>query len=173
MAYKITWRTHIICLVLAFAVSAVFFKPIDKIISNFIMSGIVLYPTRYMMLNFFAYLLLMLIPVSFVHELIHGAVYKIFGGRVKYGFKGIYAYTQEVSGKPMAKAQLTIILLSPLVLMSISCLLKWNWLTGMVFLLNLLGSMGDAYMAASLCRYKRGCRIVDRSYGFDVIDIGK
>jgi hypothetical protein len=40
----------------------------------------------------------------------------------------------------------------------------------MIFILNLLGSTGDILMAFYLCRTNENSYILDRSYGFDVID---
>jgi hypothetical protein len=41
-----------------------------------------------------------------------------------------------------------------------------------VYLLNLLGSTGDIYMTIYLIRFNWRCKIVDRNYGFDVVDGG-
>jgi hypothetical protein len=40
----------------------------------------------------------------------------------------------------------------------------------MLFLLNLVGSTGDLYMAFYLCKLSNGSKIIDRNYGFDVIE---
>lgn len=42
-----------------------------------------------------------MIPITLIHELIHGCAYATFGGKIKFGFKGIYAYAQEISEKPI------------------------------------------------------------------------
>jgi len=110
-----------------------------------------------------------MIPISIVHEGIHGLVYKVFGGKVKYGFKGIYAYTQEISEMPIDRVKFLIILLAPLAVMSIITLLLPLWLGGMIFFLNLLGASGDLYMSYKLIKYDYNSKIIDRKYGFDVV----
>ena len=110
-----------------------------------------------------------MIPISIVHEAIHGLAYKSFGGKVKYGFKGIYAYTQEISEMPIDRIKFLIILLAPLAIMSIMTLFLHLWLGGMIFFLNLLGASGDLYMSFKLIRYDSNSKIVDRKYGFDVV----
>jgi len=110
-----------------------------------------------------------MIPISIVHEAIHGLAYEFFGGKVKYGFKGIYAYTQEVSEIPIDRIKFLIILLAPLTVMSILTLLLPVWLGGIIFLLNLLGASGDLYMSYKLIKYDSNSKIVDRIYGFDVV----
>lgn len=36
-------------------------------------------------LDLIAFLFIIFIPITIVHELLHGAVYSLFGGKVKYG----------------------------------------------------------------------------------------
>ena len=96
-------------------------------------------------------------------------VYKLFGGKVKYGFKGIYAYTMETSGEEILRVKFLMVLLAPLVAMSVLSLFLPSWLGGMIFLLNLLGASGDIYMALFLCKFSYDSKIIDRIYGFDVM----
>jgi hypothetical protein len=96
-------------------------------------------------------------------------MYKLFGGKVKFGFKGIYAYTQEISGLPIQRTKFLIVLLMPTVIISIISVLLPGWLGGIVYLLNLLGSSGDLFMSFKLCMYKSNSRINDRNYGFDIV----
>ena len=109
-----------------------------------------------------------MIPISIVHEEIHGVAYKLFGGKIKYGFKGIYAYTMETSGKEILRVKFLIVLLAPLATMSVLSLFLPSWLGGMIFLLNLLGASGDIYMSLFLCKFNCDSKITDRIYGFDV-----
>ena len=110
-----------------------------------------------------------MIPIGVMHEGIYGLAYKAFGGKVKYGFKGIYAYTQEVSEIPIERTKFLIILLAPLTVMSIATLLLPIWLGGIIFLLNFLGASGDLYLSFILMRYEWNSKIVDKKYGFDVV----
>ncbi|MBU3090573.1 DUF3267 domain-containing protein [Clostridium sp. CF011] len=110
-----------------------------------------------------------MIPISIVHESIHGLAFLAFGGKVRYGFKGIYAYTQEISELPIDRTKFLIILMAPLTVLSIITLLLPIWLGGIIFLINLLGASGDLYMSFKLIRYDFNSKIVDKKYGFDVV----
>ncbi|MBX4265796.1 DUF3267 domain-containing protein [Clostridium estertheticum] len=169
MSFKITWKTHIMCIIIAFVTVKLLGSSTDNILDNFFLKPYIFYPTKYLVINFCLYVLLLMIPISIVHESIHGLAYRIFGGKVKYGFKGIYAYTQEISGIPIDRTKFLIILLSPLTIMSIATLLLPSWLGGIIFLLNLLGASGDLYMSFKLIKYDSNSKIVDRIYGFDVV----
>jgi Protein of unknown function (DUF3267). len=97
-------------------------------------------------------------------------MFTLFGGKVRYGFKIIYAYTQEISEMPIQRYKFIIILLMPTLVISFASLLLPAWLGGMVFFLNLLGASGDIYMTLLLLlRYRNKCKIIDRRYGFDVV----
>jgi hypothetical protein len=110
-----------------------------------------------------------MLPMSVYHELIHGISFKLLGGKVVYGFKGIYAYTQEVSGKKIRRNMFLIVLLMPLTVISILCFFVNSRIFDMVFLLNLLGSSGDIFLGLSLSKYNSKSFIIDRKYGYDVI----
>lgn len=170
MSFKITWKTHVICTIIAFIIVELLGSTVDNILDNFFLKPFIFYPTKYLVINFCMYVLLLMIPISIVHESIHGLVYKAFGGKVRYGFKGIYAYTQEVSEIPIDRTKFLIILLAPLTVMSIGTLLLPMWLGGIIFLLNLLGASGDLYMSYKLIEYDSNSKIVDRKYGFDVVE---
>ncbi|HEY5524593.1 MAG TPA: DUF3267 domain-containing protein [Clostridium sp.] len=169
MSFKITWKTHVICLIIAFMMVALMWDTANKIIENFLLRPFIFYPTKYVVINLYFYVILLMIPISIIHESLHGLAYKAFGGKVKYGFKGIYAYTQEVSEIPIERTKFLIILMIPLIVMSIGTLLLPNWLAGIIFLLNLLGASGDLYMSFNLIRYHWNSKIIDRRYGFDVV----
>lgn len=169
MSFKITWKTHVICTIIAFLIVKLLGSTVDNILDNFFLKPYIFYPTKYLVINFCIYVLLLMIPILIVHESIHGLAYKAFGGKVKYGFKGIYAYTQEVSEIPIDRTKFLIILLAPLTIMSILTLFIPVWLGGIIFLLNLLGASGDLYMSYRLIRYDSNSKIIDRKYGFDVV----
>jgi len=169
MSFKITWKTHVMCTIIAFLIVILLGSSVGNILDNFFLKPYIFYPTGSVIINFCLYVLLLMIPISIVHESIHGLAYKVFGGTVKYGFKGIYAYTQEISAIPIDRFKFLIILLAPLTVISIATLALPIWLGGIMFLLNLLGASGDLYMAFQLIRYDSNSKIVDRIYGFDVV----
>ena len=169
MSFKITWKTHVMCTVIALLIVLLLGSSVGNILDNFFLKPYIFYPTKYLVINFCLDELLLMIPISIVHESIHGLAYKMFGGKVKYGFKGIYAYTQEISGIPIERSKFLIILLLPLMIMSIATLMLPIWLGGIIFLLNLMGASGDLYMSYRLIRYDCNSKIVDKIYGFDVV----
>lgn len=63
-----------------------------------------------------------------------------------------------------------IVLLAPVTIISSASLIIPGSIGGIVFLLNLLGSTGDLLMAFYLCRINHSSYIVDRKYGFDIVD---
>ena len=169
MSFKITWKTHLICFLLVLILVVTMGNILNVILDNYFAKDFIYYPTYNLIANMYIHIIILMIPISIVHELIHGFTYRLFGGKVKYGFKIIYAYTHEVSGLPLERIKFLIVLLAPVVIISLMSLILPNWLGGMIYLLNLLGSVGDLYMAFVLCRYKNESRIIDKEYGFDVV----
>lgn len=144
-------------------------KQVDIILTNFLLGCPEVYMSNAVIFYFYLYVVMLMVPVSIIHELIHGCTYMLFGGKVRYGFKIIYMYTQETSGRPIKRVKFLIILLSPLMVISLFSPLLGSVWGGMVFLLNLLGSSGDICMALSLCRRSPDSSIIDRQDGYDVI----
>jgi Protein of unknown function (DUF3267). len=171
MSFKISWVTHLKCFIIAIVLTKLLGDNANTIVKNFIFKDFISYPTGSIIINFYIYVILIMIPISCVHEAIHGITYKLFGGKVKFGFKGIYAYTQEISELPIHRYKFQIILLCPLFFISLLTLLLPSWLGGMIFFLNLLGASGDIYMCLYVFRYKYYNKIVDRKYGFDIVEI--
>lgn len=169
MSFKITWKTHIICIFIALIIVEILGSNVDTILDNFFLKPFIFYPTKYLAINFYIYALLLMVPISIIHECIHGLVFKAFGGKIKYGFKGVYAYTMEVSELPIERTKFLIILLAPLTLISIATLLLKSQLGGVIFLFNLLGASGDLYMSFRLIKCHWNSKIIDRSYGYDVV----
>ena len=89
MSFKITWKTHVMCTVIALLIVLLLGRSVGNILDNFFLKPYIFYPTKYLVINFCLYVLLLMIPISIIHESIHGLAYKIFGGKVKYGFKSI------------------------------------------------------------------------------------
>ena len=106
--------------------------------------------------------------ITIAHELIHGLTFTIFGGKVKYKFKFIYAATEEINNKPISLTQFTIILLAPITVISLFSLLIPNWIGNLIFISNLIGSIGDLYMSIGLIRYPYDSKIIDKPYGYYV-----
>lgn len=169
MTFKVTWKTHVICTAISLIISLMLDKLIDNIVIGLSETNILYYPTFWPQANFMILVLLLLFPITLVHEFIHGTSYRAFKGKVRFGFKGIYAYCQETSGIAIERVKYLIILLSPLVAISIIALVIGGWIGNLVYLLNLMGSSGDLYMAYKVSRCGRGSRIIDRPFGYEVI----
>jgi uncharacterized integral membrane protein len=169
MSFRITWKVHLKCVLMSLIFIIFYSNNTNRIIENFFENTFIFYPTKYLIINFYLYVILLMVTITIVHEVTHGYIYTVFGGKVKYGFKGIYAYTEKASEKSIGRIQFLVVLLSPMVIISLLSLLLPIEIGGMVFILNALGSCGDLYMAIVLSKFDSHCRIIDRNYGFDVI----
>lgn len=171
MSFKISWKTYLWFNVIVAVIAILMYDSIKvmsmyAVVDIFYILGFV--SEGYIIILSILYMALIMVPVGMFHELLHGLTYKVLGGRVKIGFRGIYAYCQETSGIQLTRTQFLVVLLMPVTIISvISMILPYKW--GLiVFILNLLGSSGDIFMALWLCRVKSAAKIVDKSYGFDV-----
>lgn len=169
MSFKITWKTHLICFVIALVLAKSMDKIMDIMINSLFDKSLIFYPTPNLIVNFYVYMMIFMIVILVIHEWIHGITYRLFGWKVKYGFKIIYAYTHEISELPLEKTKFLIVLLAPVTIMSLATLFLPAWMGSTIYILNLLGSTGDLYMSFYLLKYTRDIRIIDRTYGFDVI----
>lgn len=139
MSFKITWRLHAICFVVSIAITLIFMNILNNSILGFVYT-FSRYSVSYSLpLMFITFSLVVLLLTSIVHESIHGFMFMLFGGKVKYGFKGIYAYTQEVSGLPLSRTRFLLVLLTPITLISLLPLFIRGWSAGFICILNLLG----------------------------------
>ena len=171
MSFKVTWKTHIICFILALLISLSMTEVIYTTFINILITIKIFNFTRDFVINCSLMVLILMVPITIIHEGIHGLCYKLFGGKVIFGFKGIYAYCQEVSGKELHRTKFLIVLLAPVTVISLLSLLLPVYLGGIIFILNLVCSTGDLYMAFYLIRSNSRSYILDRKYGFDVITL--
>lgn len=170
MSFKISWKVHILTLIISFAICFMMSGFINNLFFNIYENNLILSITKSQLLNLSIFLIISFIPITIIHEFFHGAAYKFFGGKVRYGFKGIYAYTEEISGIILKRTQFLIILLTPLTLISIMSIFIPGIIGSFIFLLNFLGSIGDILMALYLFKGNKNSYIKDRSYGFDIVD---
>lgn len=169
MTFKITWKTHVICFIMSLLIIAAVYNLLESAIIHTViydMPKVPLFPAYVLLLG---YIVILSAFVTFLHELIHGAAYKIFGGKVRYGLKLIYAYTTEVSGLPLSRTKFLVVLLSPLAAISVFCLLIQFQIGAIAFVFNFAGSTGDILMSLYLLRVKKNYKIIDRIYGFEVV----
>lgn len=170
MSFKITWKVHIICFFLAYIFCFIQRDIISNLFLDLVIKHRAFYFTRIYFLDIIIAIFILTIPITFVHEIIHGMAYRIFGGKIKFGFKGIYAYTQEVSGIILNRTEFLLVLLAPVTVISLITLFISNSIGIVIYLLNLLGSIGDIIMAIYLCKSNANTYIKDRDYGFDIIE---
>lgn len=168
MSYKISKRLHTICLILSFVIFILLYdftiNSIDKSFNN-----LSVFPTPNWSVNFLIISFISVCLLSLVHECIHALFYVLFGGKVKIGYKLIYAYTMETSGKCIDWRKFMIILLAPLFIISAISLSVNSWLGNIIFLFNLVGATGDIVMTLIVFIYGRKGKIKDTKDGFDVI----
>lgn len=169
MSFKITWKLHVACNILALLMIIPLYGFINSTNELLFSTQYIFFPTKILLVNYYFYIFLVMIPVTIIHEWIHGLTYIYFGGKVKYGYRIIYAYTQEISELPIKRNRFCVVLLTPLFVITIFCLFFSNFFTGMALIINLLGSTGDIIMAFSLLRYPKQSKIIDKRYGYDVI----
>jgi hypothetical protein len=170
MSYKISWRLHVACNILAILISIPLYNFINSINERFCYSRYSYFPTKFILVNYYFYILIILIVVTILHEMIHGITYKLLGGKIKFGYKIIYAYTQEISGLQIKRNYFILVLLAPLLTLTIICLCFNNYFANMSLVINIMGSTGDIIMAATILRYSNNSKFIDRSYGYDIIE---
>lgn len=116
----------------------------------------------------FLVILIVTLVMITVHEAIHGIFFWVFtGGRVKFAFKGAYAYAAAPDWY-LPKKPYMVVSLAPLVLMTVMGVLAllWvpiNWVTPIILLLamNASGAVGDIYVFLLLIRMEDDVFIQD------------
>lgn len=170
MFFKITWKLHVACNVLAILMIIPLLGFINGVNDLFFSSQFISTPTKSIIINYYLLLFFILAVITFIHEWIHGLTYKFLGGKVKYGYRIIYAYTQEISELPIRRNGFIAVLLMPLFVITLICLVFNNFFTGMALIINLTGASGDIIMAFTLLQYSKDARIIDRRYGYEVVE---
>lgn len=170
MSFKVSWKVHIMCFLVSYVFCFIQREIISELFVDLVIKHRAFYFTRYYFLDIIIAIFILTMPIIFVHEAIHGMTYRIFGGKIKFGFKGIYAYTQEVSGIILNRTEFLLVLLAPVTVISLITLFMTNVIGTVIYLLNLLGSISDIIMAIYLCKSNTNSYIKDREYGFDIIE---
>ena len=124
---------------------------------------------------------LLLWPLAFLsvlplHELVHAAFVRLFGGRPRFGagFKGGMPYLYVTDpGRRFSRDRFLAVALAPLVLIDAAALAllvwnpAWSW-TAPALVANTSGAVGDLWVAAALVRFPRWAQVEDRKLGFAV-----
>ncbi len=114
-----------------------------------------------------------------VHELVHGAAFRIFGGRPTYGVgvKFFMPYLYATAGNtPYTLVQMYVVGLSPFILLSVAFLagaVAFPALTtyfSVAFIGNFAGAVGDLWLISQLFRFKNcmDVTVVDQKAGMAV-----
>ncbi|HDK7157775.1 TPA: DUF3267 domain-containing protein [Clostridium botulinum] len=166
MEFRITNGLHLRLSSIALILSIIFHNYLNTIIFNFFKGAMNIFD--YSIALSFILLIATITVVTIIHEVIHGLAFTMFRGKVKYKFKFIYAATEEITNRPISLTQFTIILLAPVAVISLLSLLLPNCLGNLIFISNLIGSVGDLYMALGLIKYPYNSKIIDKPYGYYV-----
>ncbi|OCA97844.1 DUF3267 domain-containing protein [Clostridium beijerinckii] len=174
MSFKVSWKLHLECFFMDGVICVLDGNNIFNLFVDLLLNNEIINFTENRSIDLVIFLIIIFIPVIFVHEFVHefiyGVFYKLFGGQIKFGLKGIYDYVEETSEIALQRTKFLIILLAPVIIISLISMFIQNIIGECILLLNLLGSTGDILMALYLCKYDSNSYIVDKSYGFDVIN---
>ncbi|RII35399.1 DUF3267 domain-containing protein [Clostridium chromiireducens] len=170
MSFKVSWKLHAVCFIIAFLFCLIEQENIYNLFANMLFHNNMMSITGTEFIKLNISIIIIFSIVACIHELIHGFVYRIFGGKVRYGFKVLYAYVQEVSGNPLHRTKFLLVLLAPVTIISVASIFISGNIGTIIFILNFLGSMGDLLMAFYLCKTSENSYIIDKEYGFDVVE---
>lgn len=170
MSFKVSWKLHILCFLFGYIIFLIQQDDIVNLFVRLLLENKFIHLTSNYSFNIIIFVFCIFVPITFMHELLHGSAYRLFDGKVTYGFKGLYAYAQEISGITLHKTEFIIVLLAPVTIISLGSAFILGSIGYLIFLLNLLGSIGDFIMAFYLCKSNDSSYIIDKSYGFDVVD---
>ena len=120
--------------------------------------------------------LLAFLAVLPLHELVHAALMRLFGGRPRFG-AGIktgmpYLYVAD-PGRRFSRDQFVAIGMAPLLVIDLTALAllllvpAWSW-PGPALVTNTSGAIGDLWMVGVLLRFPRSAIVEDRTTGFAV-----
>lgn len=168
MSFLLSWKTQLKIYFIAVILALLLDNQITLMSEDIMDIVFVISNSKYILFIYLLLIAIIMIPLTLLHEVLHGIGYVILRGKVKFGFKGIYAYCQETSGIELTRKKFLFVLLLPLVTISFLCMCLPLKIGRCFYILNLLGSSGDIYMAFWLFRLKDNMKIIDREYGFDV-----
>lgn len=171
MSFKVSWKLHVLCVVISLVICLLFKEYVVNIITEIFLTEIFIELGRNYLSSYILLIGSTLFLTTLVHEILHGLMYILFGGKVKFGLKLVCAYTMETSGIILHRTKFLIVLLAPLVIISLVSLFLGNAFGGLVFIVNLLGSTGDLLMSLYLCKGNEKSYVLDRLYGFDIINM--
>lgn len=112
--------------------------------------------------------------IVFAHETMHAFAYKLFGAKLKLGYKHFSIYLTDVSGNLFTLKQMAIIMLFPLFFISVMLFIAASIFTNyksfilLAILINLAGSIGDILLLAFMVFKGKACWVKDEHNGFSL-----
>ena len=85
MSFKISWKIHLFCFILSYSFCLVMGDYVKNLFVNLLSGDKLLNITGDLSLDLIAFLFIIFIPITIVHEILQGVVYCLFWGKVKYG----------------------------------------------------------------------------------------
>ncbi len=167
MQFKYSWKNRGACLALSYGIFYLLRGYISETLFQLLFNNTVWNLTNNLITDTILFFVIILIPISMVHESIHAIMYKLFGGKVKYSLRGIYIHAYEGSKLQLNRTKYLIILMVPAMIISAVSLFIPGWIGRLIFILNLFKSTGDLVKAAYLCKTTSTAKIVDRKDGFE------
>ncbi|AEV69626.1 DUF3267 domain-containing protein [Acetivibrio clariflavus] len=117
------------------------------------------------------------IVIVFIHEAMHAIAYKMFGAKLKIGYRHFSIYITDISGNLFTPIQISIIMLFPLfcipVILFIASGLFTDYVPFLVLavLINSAGSIGDMILLIYIISKGKSCRIKDEHNGFSLYKV--
>lgn len=144
MYFKAAWKSHVKSILLLAVLVSIFYSTY-RIANNLLLSYITSFFAENSYISLAVYIVLLLLMVSTIHCALHYIAYKLFGG-------SIFKRSGIVSNRPVEKGwkelnhgQNTLVTLFPLVVISIICTTIPGWIGQLLFICNILVSIGDIY----------------------------
>ncbi|HOQ02084.1 MAG TPA: DUF3267 domain-containing protein [Acetivibrio clariflavus] len=117
------------------------------------------------------------ITIVFIHEGMHAIAYKMFGAKLKLGYRHFSIYITDISGNLFTTKQISIIMLFPLfcipAVLFIAAVIFTDYLPFLVLavLINTAGSIGDIILLIYIITKGKSCRIKDELNGFSIYKV--
>jgi hypothetical protein len=169
MHFKSTWKTRGMCFAMGYAVYYFMMDYVNQLMFKLLFNDIIWSLTNNLIVDVIIFFMVLMIPITMVHEWLHGIVYRLFGGKVKYEFKGIYINAREISGMSIHRSKFLLVLITPMTVISLLSMLIPGWVGGMVLLLNIFKSTGDLLKIFYVFKGSGNTYIINKKDGFDIV----
>lgn len=80
MCFKVSWKVHIICFLSAYIFCYIQIDNIENVFLDLVINYKFFSLTGFYFFDIIFSILILMIPITLVHEIIHGIAYIIFGG---------------------------------------------------------------------------------------------